>query len=445
LKVPDDHPLWEACKALDIDVIKSLFSSGLASPFDRKEDGSTPLAIVFEESVGWGDDQVVYKASQESSQTTMLCARSLSLLSFLSNYIDFDDGIQPYFRLFRALDKIEICRLGGRSATFVASVLRIMLSKNCFPDRSSVHPIYAAYALTLDQKDSEVDQVLKSYSVHELPVFKAFFDSGGHLNENSKQMLEDPEALLLQPMSTDGRSWTHYDIWDKGFSATPILTLLCLPILCPTKYASALRYCCLTRLAILLRHDKLRNPRLLHHRTSFHVWSKNCARKLHVTKDSDNIYSGYCSPLEFARIIGQIPLLDNALVRAGWSQQEIDAIHDTEIFIGVERLLGGQIIYMTKQECQSRFKEQLCSGRFDRLEDNLYEISCEWAASLQIYWYNIQCVIKSANLALRLKTTPGAFPSEIQEDTVLVPGVDFECFCGPWRPQQLWCVCDRYK
>jgi hypothetical protein len=143
-------------------------------------------------------------------------------------------------------------------------------------------------------------------------------------------------------------------------------------------------------------------------------------------------------------MIGQIPLLDNALVRAGWPQQEIDDIDDKEMFIGVERLLGGQITYMTMQECQSSFNEQLCSGRFDNLEHDLEQIACVWSASLQIRPNAIQDVIKRANLALRLKTTPGAFPSEVQEDTVLIPGVDFECFCRSWWSRG-WCLCDRYK
>lgn len=462
--IPESHPLWSACEALDISKVQSLFSTGQASPFDVSPDGSTSLTCVVRH---FGLHSIRSK-QLSSSEYDKMSSNALSLLYMLTKYTEFDDNELCYAVLFLASrTAIRI----GISVRYLADILRLFLERDCFPE-GSMDPAgvyYQGWGLTLALKESEIYSVLQQYGASQLPCFKARVQLG-ELCENSRQILEDPDAESLKYAFRHRRPCMYF-VKDTDLDSITLWSLLTMHMLSPSKYAEALRHACRARLGVLFAHSPQKNLRkrkttCITPRTAAKLGLLPKCRSL-VDEQHDGDVILYMSTLEFATIVGQRVLLHEALLLAGWSSRELEDVYDEEMYEGVAALLTHTDIlqpYLNQAEARAVFKDRLCRGAFLECErdaevvdgedgdgagrrnrESLEEVANQWSVVLQVLPWGLKTVMANANAAWRLKDMPGSWPAdgEIEgEERVLVPRKDFTCICqDSWAAD--WCVCDE--
>lgn len=135
----------------------------------------------------------------------------------------------------------------------------------------------------------------------------------------------------------------------------------------------------------------------------------------------------YTSIARYALDHNELHFLTDILLRAGWLQETINDVLDTELYAGIPELVDGQMECQGQAALRKRFVLGLIEGRhMDLSREQLDELCLNYAVDTGVGSWCVRPLIRETNLGMRQKMTPGSWNGD--GEIRLVTGVDFSPF-----------------
>ena len=220
--------------------------------------------------------------------------------------------------------------------------------------------------------------------------------------ENDRQIVEDEDGLLVVPLLAETKRYLAINPTIRGWDAPREIHSI-LYLYHNSKVKDKIRAGCRNRIVILLKAGS--DPRGL----------KSCPFNRGVNwADLD------MSVTQYALFTNKSDLWQEALENHGWNKTDVEHLLDEEQYLGVPKLLDGELKFRSLSENRQEFLQVIatggCSESFRDLAENL-------AIYIRMPSYDVQSTIEEGYRAFGRKSTPGSW----HEDGVLslVLGVDF--------------------
>ena len=405
--VPENAPIFKACREFDLPEVRRLFEKRVASPLDQNCVGWSLVDVVLEKLfVGNLGKRKVRKA-----------ANATLLLRFL---IDCLGGSAPKPRNLRiAIDLAYFWEESVRDLPVDewAEPFRLVLMnslENPMDDLDVSHYMSLQFSLTpiydilVGQQKWWIDYDIRNG----YPNLKNCFV------ENDIQMLKDPSGVKMKEAVSKGVSYIPYyfgrPYWWHQYDETMYSPFHFLLGFAKCYSREDILECCKVRIGILL--DSGYHPSYLQRFGS--VFEERFHR------------GNLSSVTGYAQHLGLKDLWRSGLEMAGWNSFEIEALFDEETYSCVPDLLDGHIWYTTRDEQQKEYIETLRSGGFASLKQHEIESVCrkELELELGIDSYNLEKIMHQVASLVNRRSTPGSWPQE--QEFKLMPGIDFKLATG---------------
>ena len=411
--VSKSSPVFNALHKADIPSLRSLFKSGMASPFDVDTSGFSLLDNALSITKAMNREEPL-----SLIQFLLSCGAHFTPMSshhsgrWITDVLQDEKSGPDIMRLY--MDNCEHDPFGDSDMSTWISVDLVGLP---------------AYQTLVHQEQWYVD--LHNYQPSSWT---------GCFIENDRLMLSDAEGIGMKDAINRGMSYrlvmTGNDMKDAHYRKKKYKLIMdgiySKPVDAPLHYillfASStkdikLKHACSHRLANLIAWGQ--DPRKWHDFGTSYRKGKWQATGL----------SGQVTGV--ARLTNTIDVWRDGLVLAGWHLLEIEDLFDEEVYLGLEALFSG-VSYSTVKENCAEFVENLAVGYYasfnEKEIDNLsIEIQSHVHGGENISVYDVRAIIKAANRAFRQLSTPGGWPGD--GGIRLIPGVDFDIPDG-WEQ---WC------
>jgi hypothetical protein len=404
-----DSAIWQACAACDLDEVRRLFISGEASPFMEDEWGVS-LADQVITHIAIGNTKAENDGVQLVDYLVRNCGRGGASVSWVS----------VWNMLFECYYYRHLSKWNNYSSESGASILRLVVeySREDPLDNSAISSL-----IDLDNLQDPLVTALTQQTFWPLNLRPALYEPG-IVEENARQMLEDPEGVYLRELLEDAK---YYEVRTLEGSKKVFASLFELATQSTTGNGPvALRECCKNRMKLFISTPKYH--RFLDGETLDFEDVASIRLKYPSGYPHYDVYVGGCATRH-----GYRPLLEEVLEELGWSDFDVNDFFDKETFYCVPGLLDGEIVYETSQETQQEFILNLCDGVFTGMSKHEISILVKQIShttnsnDFRLCDYRLEEEIEAANIAFISKSTPGSWPEE--DEIKLVPGVDFVV---PW-------------
>lgn len=387
--VDESAPVFQAAKSFDIETVRTLFTSGHASPFDQNTKGYSLFDWVF-----W------YLCRSYEMNNAI---QGLKLLKFLVNCggvpISLADKPQP-----GNFPWIEIAmreRIPLENQQIVAEAIRLIFQT------SSQDPISnwnVGVCMTLKSQRTPVGEAVRQQSqwpVELRPVRRGYYWGVSTIVENDRQILEDENGLLMAPLLMETTDYAAINPNIRGWRA-PMGINSILYLYHDSELKEEIHAGCRNRIVILLKAGS--DPRAL----------RSCPFDEVIQGDLE------MSVTQYALFTNTFDLWQEALENLGWSRADVEGLLDEEQYLGVPELFIGELEFRSQAENREEFLQIIATGGYgehsQRIEWNL-------ATYLHMSIVDVQHTIDEGCRAFQMKSTPGSW----HENGVLnlVLGVDF--------------------
>jgi hypothetical protein len=390
--VDEKAPVFQAAKLFDIETVRTLFTSGRASPFDQTTQGYSLFDWVFNRLCeSYMDDTI----------------RGLELLKFLFNCgavpTSLTDKPQP-----GNFSWIEIALCEGiplENQQTIAEATRLIFQT------SSQDPISnwdVGLCMTLKSQRTPVGEAIRQQNQWPVELRPVRHEYWGVV-ENDRQILEDEDGLLIAPRLMEMMDYTAVNPttirgWDAPLGIYSILHLYHYSDL-----KEEIRTGCRNRITILLKAGS--DPRALSS-CPFDRW-KEGDLEMSIT--------------QYSLLTNTFDLWQEALENLGWSRADVEGLLDEEQYLGVPELLSGELEFRSQAENREEFLQIIATGGYG--EDS-EETTATLATYLHMFILDVQRTVDEGYRAFQVKSTPGSW----HEDEVLnlVLGIDFFIW-GDWE------------
>jgi hypothetical protein len=384
--VDENAPVFQAAESLDIETVRTLFTSGHASPFDQNTSGNSLFDWVF--------------CRLCRTYNTNDAIRGLKLLKFLFTCGGVPNSLAnkrqrgnfPWIELAMS----ETIPPGNQQT--VAEAMRLIFQT------SSQDPISnwdVGICITLKSQRTPIGEAVRQqtqWPVELRPLRKGFWGA----IENDREILEDEEGLLMAPLLTEATDYAAINPTTSQGWSTPRGIHSILHLYHDSEWKEEIRAGCRNRIIFLLKAGS--DPRAL---TScpFDEWVQGNL-KMSVT--------------QYALFTNTFSIWQEALENLGWTRTDVDDLLDEEQYLGVPELLSGELEFKSQAENREEFVQIIATGGYDEHSPNL---AWELSTCLHMWIADIELTIRKGYQAFQMKYTPGSW----HEDGVsnLVLGVDF--------------------
>jgi hypothetical protein len=348
--------------------------------------------------------------------------RGVDLISYLLPFYHHAPSVVNPIMFNDALVKMNSAEDDKAMAPYL-EVIRSILRQ------SQINPFeYVAsisYRITLEKADLGIAKLLMNQVYHPLDPDH---DIDGLFLENDRQMLADPKGIAMRDALRNGaRYQTASPLCRINSSNRPTGIHALIDAVAQsanhTRH-SDIEMCCRHRIVSFIEcGSDIDAPRTSYYASSSYAYGP-------VSR---------LSALQFAIVRNLEDFLRGALEQAGWSQNKIAAHFQQDIFGGLPELFGGVTDYKTQQECREEFARSLIRGHFlHHSETSIEEVDNEAVMSMGIAFGEISRVVKDANAAFKMKSTPGSWKES--GAIRILPGIDFDPMILPLDSR---CVNDK--
>jgi hypothetical protein len=404
--LPRDAPIFEACRDLDLNRVKTILETKAASPADRFIHPRNPMVEISPIDIVFDQFFVCLGAAEREDRILNIIELFHYLLPF---YYNAPWIIHPAYFGY-SIREILFKNLENRN--YVLDVVRQILCRsmsNPFEEYSGL----LIFLLDFESQDLPLPKFLVEQKYHEIEALdfrdKYFF-------ENDRQIFADPNGKKLEDAILGDKSYfvhvrlssSHFMTIRGGFGLLDLVS---------TSKLQGIRSGCAKRFACLLK-------------AGYIFIDEPCAAHalLVDTFGNPRQFSYLSRPkislLERAFSLNLQNFLEDCMLQVGWTHYEIMDLFDEEHYRGFLPLMYGDIEYKTQAACRADFVNDLIFGRFSALLDRDVEsISWELSFDIGVGINDTRNLIRDASVAYRQKLLPGSWNEEDQ--VRVIPGVDF--------------------
>jgi hypothetical protein len=404
--LPGDAPIFEACRDLDVNRVKTLFETKAASPADRwinprrPMEEVSPIDIVFEEFC--------------------LCLGAAEPEDRILNIVELFHYLLPfYYNAPWIISSAYFCESisqilfkNSENRNYALDAVRKILCRsmsNPFEGQSAFISLF----LDFESQDLPLPKFLVEQKYHEidfLVTWRKLFD------ENDRQIIADPDGKYLEDAILS-KKWYFVDI---RLSSSDFITIdggFGLLDLVSTSKLEGIRSGCAKRFAYLLKAGCIHIDKPYAVSAAFYDAFENLYQCIDLSRPNISL-------LERAFDLNLHNFLADCMLQVGWTQYKIMDLFDEELYRGFLPLMDGEIEYRTQAACRADFVNDLILGLFSALPDQDVEfISRELSFNIGVGIDDTRNLISDASIAYRQKLLPGCWNEE--GEIRVFPGVDF--------------------
>jgi hypothetical protein len=408
--LPRDAPIFEACRDLDVNRVKTLFETKAASPADRWIDPARPMEEVSPIDIVFRQFCVCLGAAAPEDRILSIVELFHYLLPFYYNAPWIIGSWYFYYNIHKILFK----NLENRN--YVLDVVRQILCRSVSNPFEEI-PGFESFLFDFESQVLPLPKFLLEQKYHEIEAL----DFRDEFYENDRQIIADPDGRNLE----DAILGEKYYIVSVRLSSSDLITIdggFGLLDLVSTSKLQGIRSDCAKRLAYLLKGGYIFIDKPYAALTGYYY-------ALYYDALS-NPPENYClsrpafSLLERAFDLNLHKFLADCMLQVGWTHYEIMDLFDEELYRGFLPLMDGEIEYQTQAACRADFVNDLIFGRLSALPDPDFDsISQQLSFNIGVGIDDTHNLISDASIAYRQKLLPGSWNEE--EEIRVFPGVDF--------------------
>jgi hypothetical protein len=404
--LPRDAPIFEACRDLDLNRVKTLFETKAASPADRWISPRRPMVEISPIDIVFEEFCLCLGAAEPEDRILNI----VELFHFLLPFYDNAPRIIGSWYFYYNIHKILFKNLENRN--YVLEVVRKILCRsmsNPFESES----LFLCFLLDFKSQDLPLPKFLVEQKYHEIEVLH-FRDK--YFYENDRQLLADPNGKNLEDAILGDKSYfVHVRLSSSGF-ITSRGEFGLLDLVSTSKH-QGIRSGCANRLAYLLKAGEILIDEPEYPWAAYRGAFVGLTQGYYLSRPK-------LSFLERAFDLILHNFLGDCMLQVGWTHYEIMDLFDEELYRGFLPLMDGEIEYKTQAACRADFVNDLIFGRFSALPDEVFRLtSYELSFNIGMGIDDTRDLIRDASVAYKQKLLPGSWNEEDQVQ--VIPGVDF--------------------